>query len=75
MARLQNSIYFLLRYKVRYIKSSSHCLLTVIPFIVQCFSLKFEFRHQKLPTFGADEFLAMLEGKIREAPFFKGSIW
>ena len=24
---------------------------------------------------GADEFLAMLEGKIREAPFFKGSIW
>ena len=21
------------------------------------------------------EFLAMLEGKIREAPFFKGSIW
>jgi hypothetical protein len=24
---------------------------------------------------GADEFLAMLEGKIREAPFFKGLIW
>ena len=24
---------------------------------------------------GADEFLSMLEGKIREAPFFKGSIW
>ena len=24
---------------------------------------------------GADEFLAMLEGKIRETPFFKGSIW
>ena len=24
---------------------------------------------------GADEFLAMLEGKIREGPFFKGSIW
>ena len=24
---------------------------------------------------GADEFLAMLEGKIGEAPFFKGSIW
>ena len=24
---------------------------------------------------GADEFLAMLEGKIREALFFKGSIW
>ena len=24
---------------------------------------------------GADEFLAMLEGKVREAPFFKGSIW
>ena len=24
---------------------------------------------------GADEFLAMLEGKTREAPFFKGSIW
>ena len=24
---------------------------------------------------GADEFLVMLEGKIREAPFFKGSIW
>ena len=23
---------------------------------------------------GADEFLAMLEGKIREGPFFKGSI-
>jgi hypothetical protein len=23
----------------------------------------------------ADEFLAMLEGKIREAPFFEGSIW
>ena len=34
MARLQNSIYFLLRYKVwykvRYIKPSSHCSLTVI---------------------------------------------
>ena len=26
-------------------------------------------------AFGADEFLAMLEGKIREGPFFKGSIW
>jgi hypothetical protein len=24
---------------------------------------------------GVDEFLAMLEGKIREAPFFYGSIW
>ena len=24
---------------------------------------------------GADEFLATLEGKIREAPFFEGSIW
>ena len=24
---------------------------------------------------GADEFLVMLEGKIREAPFFQGSIW
>ena len=24
---------------------------------------------------GADEFLAMLEGKIREATSFKGSIW
>ena len=24
---------------------------------------------------GADEFLAMLEGKFREAPFFSGSIW
>ena len=24
---------------------------------------------------GADEFLAMLEGKFREAPFFYGSIW
>ena len=24
---------------------------------------------------GADEFLAMLEGKIRVNPFFKGSIW
>jgi len=24
---------------------------------------------------GVDEFLAMLEGKIREAPFFSGSIW
>ena len=25
--------------------------------------------------YGSYEFLAMLEGKIREAPFFKGSIW
>ena len=24
---------------------------------------------------GSYEFLAMLEGKIREIPFFKGSIW
>ena len=24
---------------------------------------------------GADDFLPMLEGKIREGPFFKGSIW
>jgi hypothetical protein len=24
---------------------------------------------------GADELLAMLEGKIRVTPFFKGSIW
>ena len=26
-------------------------------------------------VYGSYEFLAMLEGKIREAPFFKGSIW
>jgi len=26
-------------------------------------------------TMGADEFLAMMEGKIRVTPFFKGSIW
>ena len=26
-------------------------------------------------VYGSNEFLAMLEGKIREAPFFKGSIW
>ena len=26
-------------------------------------------------SLGADEFLAMLECKIREGPFFKGSIW
>ena len=24
---------------------------------------------------GADNFLALLEGKIKECPFFKGSIW
>jgi hypothetical protein len=24
---------------------------------------------------GANEFLAMFEGKIRETPFFEGSIW
>ena len=26
-------------------------------------------------VYGSYEFLAVLEGKIREAPFFKGSIW
>ena len=26
-------------------------------------------------VYGSFEFLAMLEGQIREAPFFKGSIW
>ena len=26
-------------------------------------------------SLGADEFLVMLEGKIRETPFFQGSIW
>jgi hypothetical protein len=26
-------------------------------------------------VYGSYEFLAMLEFKIREAPFFKGSIW
>ncbi len=26
-------------------------------------------------AFGADDYLAMLEGKIREGPFFKGLIW
>ena len=30
---------------------------------------------KNLFALGAYEFLAMLEGKIREAPFFKGSIW
>ena len=26
-------------------------------------------------VYGSYEFLAVVEGKIREAPFFKGSIW
>ena len=29
---------------------------------------------QTIFALGADEFLAMLEGKISEGPFFKGSI-
>ena len=33
-------------------------------------------RISKYPfALGADEFLEMLEGKIRVIPFFKGSIW
>ena len=30
---------------------------------------------KNLFALGAEEFLAMIEGKIKEAPFFKGSIW
>ena len=38
-------------------------------------SLKTPLRNIKMAPYGSYEVLAMLEGKIREAPFFKGSIW
>ena len=61
----------------------SKMCLRLRPALSMCLSERINWIISRIPhriskilfVYGSYEFLAMLEGKMREAPFFKGSIW
>jgi len=61
---------------------SKKCL-RLRPALSMCLSERINWIISRIPhriskilfVYGSYEFLAVLEGKIREAPFFRGSIW
>merc|ERR1719278_1567618 len=56
----------------RFRPALSKCLFERINWIISTIPHRIS---KILFVYGFYEFLAMLEGKVREAPFFKGSIW